>query len=181
MNTAGEPAKIKTVKVLLIAETPQGSFYLTDRLMKQGCECEFANSLGEAISRIRESDYDLVLCATRLPDGGAFPLMDLLEGSGATLFYFQAVEEGCWWLPGLRHGRKCFGTSALRATEFVSTLDEAIDEILVAAHAARECHLAPKRQRVSILPAASSSREPSPASSARPTALLARHKAAGCP
>ncbi|HVB55360.1 MAG TPA: hypothetical protein VNE63_02875 [Candidatus Acidoferrales bacterium] len=54
----------------------------------------------------------------------AFSLIFLLDRSNITLFYFHAVEDGCWWLPALRHGQKCFGSSALRPSEFVAALDD---------------------------------------------------------
>jgi hypothetical protein len=179
VNAAEQAPKTKVVKVLLIDENPQRSSYLTERLVKKGCGHEFANSLGEAVSRIRANDYDLVLSATRLRDGGAFLLMDLLEGSNVTLFYFHAVEEGCWWLPGLRRGRKCFGSSAVRPSDFVPMLDEVIDEIQAAQTA--EVSLPASRQHaaVSVLPRTSSSRESSPTGIAQPDTVLMKRKAAG--
>jgi hypothetical protein len=177
VNAAGQPPKVKTVRVLLIAKSPQGSSYLTERLVKKGCGCEFASSLAEAASRIRANDYDLVMSATRLRDGGAFPLMDLLEGSDTALFYFHAVEEGCWWLPGLRWGRRCFGSSALRASDFVPILDEVIDEIRNAAQTAED--FSKQRTAVSILSPATYGRESSPVGTARPDGVLIKRKAAG--
>jgi hypothetical protein len=55
--------------------------------------------------------------------------MNLLEGSGTTVFYFYAVEHGCWWLPALKRGRKCFGSPAFRGREFVVVLDEVMKQI----------------------------------------------------
>jgi CheY-like chemotaxis protein len=116
-------------KVLLVGETPQGSLYLAKLLQERGCECEFAGSYQEACSLLRAQDFDLVLSPMRLRDGSLFPLLGLLDGSGITLFYSHAVEEGCWWLPALRQGQKCFGSSALRPSKFVAALDDAIEEI----------------------------------------------------
>ncbi len=119
----------RRAKVLLVGENPQGSSYLAKRLQGRGCECEFAVSYQEACSLLRAQDFDLVLSPMRLRDGSLFPLLGLLDGSGITLFYSHAVEEGCWWLPALRHGHNCFGSSALRPSEFVATLDGAIEGI----------------------------------------------------
>src|ERR1019366_8592370 len=99
-------------KALLIGENPQGSSYLAKRLQERGCECEFAGSYQEACWLLRAQDFDLVLSPMRLRGGSLFPLIDLLDGSGITLFYSHAVEDGWWWLPALRHGQKCFGSSA---------------------------------------------------------------------
>ena len=119
----------KRPKALLIGETPQGSSYLAKRLQERGCECEFAVTYQEACSLLKAQDFDLVLSPMRLRDGSLFSLIALLDGSGITLFYSHAVEDGCWWLPALRQGQNCFGSSALRPSEFVAALDEAIEEI----------------------------------------------------
>lgn len=180
MNAAGQTAKTKTVKALLIAENPNGASYLAKRLLKHGCDCEFVTSLADARSRIEARDYDLVLSATRLRDGGAFPLMNRLEGSGATLFYFFPVEEGCWWLPALRFGTRCFGSSALRPSDFVPILDEVIDEIRIAAQAAEDSQLASRHgAAVPFLPRTSFGHESSPTGITRPEPVLVKRKAAG--
>jgi len=121
----------KRPKVLLIGENPQSSSYLAKRLQERGCEYEFAVSYQEACWLLRAQNFDLVLSPMRLRDGSFFPLIALLDGSDITLFYSHAVEDGCWWLPALRHGQNCFGSSALRPREFAAALDEAIEKVLV--------------------------------------------------
>jgi len=119
----------KGLKVLLIGENPQGSSYLAKRLRKRGCDCEFAVTYQDACSLVKAQAFNLVLSPMKLHNDTLFPLIALLEGSRITLFYSHAVEDGCWWLPALRHGQHCFGSSALRPSEFVVALDEAIEEI----------------------------------------------------
>lgn len=116
-------------KALLIGENAQGSSYLAKRLQGRGFECSFATSYQEACSLLRAQGFDLVLSPMRLCEVSFFSLIDLLDGSSATLFYSHPVEESCWWVPALRHGEKCFGSSAFRPSEFVSVLDETIAEI----------------------------------------------------
>jgi CheY-like chemotaxis protein len=116
-------------RVLLIGETINDSSYLAKRLEERGCHCSFAKSCQESASLLRQADFDLVLSSARLRDCGGAVLIDQLKGSGATLFYYYAVEQGCWWLPALRRGRECFGSPALRPTEFVTVLDELIREL----------------------------------------------------
>ena len=89
-------------KALLIGESPQGSSHLAKRLQERGCECEFAVSYQEARSLLGAQHFDLVLSPMRLRDVSLFPLICLLDRSNITLFYFHAVEDGCWWLPALR-------------------------------------------------------------------------------
>jgi CheY-like chemotaxis protein len=120
-------------KALLIGENPQGSSFLPKRLERRGCECEFAVSYQEACSLLGAQGFDLVLSPFKLRGHSAFPLVGLLDGSTTTLFYSQPVEDGCWWLPALRHGQGCFGSPALRPSEFVAALDEAIEEICLRA------------------------------------------------
>lgn len=116
-------------RVLLIGENSQGSSYLITRLERRGCKCKFAMSYQDAVPLFSFQDFDLVLSPIRIRNSSVFPLLSLLEGSRTTLFYFQAVEEGCWWLPALRFGRNCFGSSALRPSEFTTWLDLVINEI----------------------------------------------------
>ena len=117
------------LKALIVGETTQGSSYLVKRLGERGCKCEFATSYEEANWLLRTENFCLVLSPTTLRARNLLPLMDLLEGSNASLFYAHLVELGCWWLPALRCGHKCFGSNALRPSEFVSVLDETIEEV----------------------------------------------------
>jgi hypothetical protein len=128
----------KRPKVLLIGENVQGFSYLASRLNNHGCECSFALSCQEAFLILRNRRFDLVLSPTSLSDGTLYSIMNLLEGSDTTVFYSHAVERGCWWLPALRRGEKCFGSSALRPSEFVPLLDQTIKDIQSDAHAVHE-------------------------------------------
>src|SRR5262245_37993614 len=88
--------------VLLLGENAQGSGYLLKRLEGKKCSCTFAKSCDEARSLFAIKEFDLVLSPLRLRDEKASCFIDLLAGSRTNLFFFQLVEEGCWWLPGLR-------------------------------------------------------------------------------
>ena len=116
-------------RVILNGEDPQGYSFLVKRLEAHRCKCRFATSYQEALPLLSLQDFDLVLSPMRVRDSSVFPLISLLESSRTTLFYFQAVEEGCWWLPALRFGRNCFGSDALRPGEFIDSLNLVIEEI----------------------------------------------------
>ena len=128
----------KRPSVLLIAEGAQGSSYLASRLDKRGCECSFALSCQEAFLIRRDRKVDLVLSPTSLREGALHSVINLLEESDTTVFYSHVVERGCWWLPALWRGEKCFGSSALRPSEFVPLLDQTIKDIQSDAPAAPE-------------------------------------------
>ena len=93
---------------------------------KRGCECSFALPCQEAFLILRDRKFNLVLSPTSLRDGTLYSIMNLLEGSDTTVFYSHAVERGCWWLLALWRGEKCFGSSALRPSEFVPLLDQTV-------------------------------------------------------
>lgn len=119
----------KTPKALLVGENHHASSRLAKYLQKRGFHCEFASSCQEVVSLVGVRDFHLVLSPIRLRNSSLYFLMDFLEGSEVTLFYFQTVEKGCWWLPAMRRGKRCLGSSALRPSDFVSALDEAIGEV----------------------------------------------------
>jgi hypothetical protein len=119
----------RELRALLIGENSQGSSHLARLLGSHGFECCFASSYWDACALLGTRQFDLVLSPMRLRDSSIFPLVGLLEGSEVTLFFFQLVEDGCWWLPALRSGRLCFGTYALRPSEFVASLNEVIEEV----------------------------------------------------
>jgi CheY-like chemotaxis protein len=130
--------KARELRALLIGESCQGSAHLVKLLEGHGCECSFATSYQEACSLLGARPFDLVLSPIRLRDCSIFPLVGLLQGSGVTLFYFQLVEDGCWWLPALRSGRACFGSHALRPSEFVVSLNEIVAELRAGSRAPAE-------------------------------------------
>lgn len=131
-----EYKKTTEPRVLLIGENSQGFAHLLKHLEGRGCKCRFATSYQEAISLFGVQDFDLVLSPMRIRESSLFAFISLLERSRTTLFYFQAVEEGCWWLPALRFGQKCFGSNALRPSEFIASLELVVNEIQARALAA---------------------------------------------
>jgi hypothetical protein len=170
-----EAIRSRVPRALLIAEGLQTPSCLARRLEGQGCSCSFARSYREACSSLGNQDFDLVLSPLRLRGVTLFPLIDLLAGSRITLFYSHPVEQGCWWLPGLRRGQKCFGSAAFRPSEFVSVLDDVIVEVRTDWHAIREVQKPSQQSTRSVLKVLSSRNE-LPLAAARPRqSELARH------
>lgn len=131
--------KSMTLRALLIQERPHASGHLEKYLRERDCECSCAVSYKEACSRLGTGEFDLVLSPMRLHNDSLFPLIDLLHGSHITLFFWHAMEGGCFWLPALRQGRNCFGKSSplMGTSEFIGALDQAIQEIQMCAW--RQC------------------------------------------
>ena len=112
---------------VLLAGNALGSSHLVNRLWRRGCLCEFARSFGEVLALLKGEDFYLVLCPLRLHRENFLPLIDVLEGSHASLFYVTSGQHGTWWLPALLKGRKCYRSCAVNSSEFTSVLDKVIE------------------------------------------------------
>jgi CheY-like chemotaxis protein len=111
------------VRVLLVGDSPQ-SFSLSRQLFEQnGCECHFAGSAEAARDLLNLWEFDIVLSTHRVPGDTIQRLVDLLSGSGASLFSSLRIEEGSWWLPVLKFGKECY-EPALRVSDFKHFLDD---------------------------------------------------------
>ncbi len=121
---------VKTPKTLLIAASPMAVSFLTARLNKWACETHFASTWKEANELVSNQRFDLVLSEFGVWDGSrSYQLESSLIGSNATLVYSYPVETSCWWLPAVKHGQSCWGSLAMRPSEFFGFLDEVLKEI----------------------------------------------------
>jgi hypothetical protein len=165
--------------VLLIGEDPQSCSDLARRLEERGCECQFAPSYEDAIGLLSREEFDLVLTRMRLCGQSLYPLIHRLEGTRTSLFYSLPVEDGCWWLPALRHGQDYFGCAALRPAEFAEQFDQLVDELRFEATTVLKevqgSQVPLPGQLTSSLPAVR--KEPRSAKGARNPALLVRKTA----
>lgn len=116
-------------QVLLAGETTSDALVLAENLERWACDLHVATTFEEACALLTERPCDLVLSDIRLADGSAYPLVTMLVGSNATLFFFQPVREGCWWLPAVLRGEYRWGAPALRPAEFARTLERILDEL----------------------------------------------------
>ncbi|MGD0966165.1 MAG: hypothetical protein ABSA57_19985 [Candidatus Acidiferrales bacterium] len=116
-------------QILLITGSPMGLSFLVARLSNWECKIYIADSCKEADALIRNQKFDLVLSEFRLSDGSPYPLAELLIGSNTTLIYCYPVENGCWWLPAVKKGESCWGSLAMRPSEFIGFLDGILREI----------------------------------------------------
>lgn len=148
------------IRVLLVGQSPTNFLRLQNSLERRHCRCERARSFDEALQILENETPDIVLSATIHRPGGAFSITDRLAGTGASLFYAYPVEDGCWWLPAIERGERCFGSPAMRPRKFASVLSRMVREIR-----------ARKRLALGLVP----TRKAKPAK----TAILAFPKAAG--
>lgn len=109
--------------VLLIGESARSFTHITRRLEQHGCRCRFVDSYEQARVIILNEPFDLILSVIPPRENAISSLAEMLLGTGASIYYAQLVEDGCWWLPALRRGERCFGAPALRPSEFAALLD----------------------------------------------------------
>lgn len=156
------------VDVLLIGESARSFSHIVQRLEKDGCQCRFTNSYDEARRLISAEGFDLVLSVIPPRGNTISSLANLLVGTRASIYYAQPVEDGCWWLPALRLGERCFGAPALRPSEFASLLGRVVEDIRANREPAAEPVV-----RMMVLPEESRTMSPSG------VALKAQSKTAG--
>jgi len=111
-------------EVLLVGETFHSAHALTKWLHQWKFRCHFARNVGVASDWLASHQVDLVLSNTHLSDGTGFRLLMTLAGLPVSAFLCLPVENSCFWLPAINAGKACLGLPALRASEFVSTLEE---------------------------------------------------------
>ncbi|HVB85501.1 MAG TPA: hypothetical protein VNK23_02405 [Candidatus Dormibacteraeota bacterium] len=111
-------------RVLLLGENEAGWAGLRTQLQNRGWHCQFARSPIDARSLDGRRAHDLIL--TSLSAAQIEPFIAELGNVNSNVFYCHPVDDGCWWLPVVRHGRYCFGAPAARGSEFLAVLDQII-------------------------------------------------------
>jgi CheY-like chemotaxis protein len=128
-----------SISVLLAGDDVGQSPKLLRWLQSRGCSCHFASSYRNVCQLLLHAQFDLVLCQYHLPDRTAFPLLDLLGGSSATLFFSTRVENGSLWLPMLERGERRIGTPLVLSSDLILALDKVLSDTVKS----REASLAP--------------------------------------
>lgn len=116
----------RIVRVLLVGKSERTFAHVCRFLDESGCECKFVSSYTDGLKLLADTPFDLVLCSGQ---PGIRTLASSVVGSPASVFCAHAVEDGCWWLPVVRHGEECLGASALRPSEFRNLLEEMLTAI----------------------------------------------------
>jgi PleD family two-component response regulator len=117
----------KPIMVLLVGETARSSLPLLRWLNRRGCRCQLAGCYREACNLISGTQFELVLSEYQLPDRTAFPLLDRLAGSRATLYFSTLVEGGSLWLKMLERGERCVGAPVVRSSDLATMLGSVLD------------------------------------------------------
>src|SRR5437016_4409456 len=152
MINEGESIKnAPTVAVLLVGDGARNASILQDHLQRKGCDIFFAASCKEAQKILREHHYDLVLSEFILSDGTAYQLMSCLRGTDTTMFFSNAVEDGCWWLNAIYEGEDRSEEPGMRPAQFGIVLDKILFDRLL--RNMNELRCKPRANRRNDLPA----------------------------
>jgi hypothetical protein len=114
---------VSSPSVLLVGRNGSWGKSVLKSLEKFGTELIFVEPQTVTSERIRESAYNLVLLDSTVSPEQRRQLAAELIGSSVSIFYTFPVENGCWWLPTLRHGQDRHGTPAFRRNEFPDELE----------------------------------------------------------
>jgi hypothetical protein len=121
-----------SARVLLVNGNVSDASHIVTSLRNLGCSCTLSRSVREACALLLKERFDLVLSKFEVTGGDCHELSALLIGREMSLFYFYAVEGGCWWIPRVCHGQECRGEAALRPKEFVRVLEDLITDVRTA-------------------------------------------------
>ena len=116
--------ELRRVTVLLVERDARCTSALESYLLKRGCELCLATSKKEALEFLDRRHFDLVLSEFLLSDGTAYELMLQLLGSSTTMFFFNAVEDGCWWMNAIYEGQDRSQDPGMRPAQFKILLDK---------------------------------------------------------
>jgi hypothetical protein len=112
-------------KILVLGDPSVGS-YICRGLEKRGYKCSLAN-LSDAAGLIRSNHFALVISLLPIDEGD--PLLFELGGSQCTVFSYQPCGGDNCWLPIMNRGTECFGTPALRPSDFINLVHKLMTEV----------------------------------------------------
>jgi CheY-like chemotaxis protein len=119
--------KTRPILVLLVGEALESFPQLLRWFDSRGCRCQLAQSCRDACNLVSSAQFDIVLSQYQLPDRTAFPLLDRLVGSPATLFFSTRVEDDSLWLKMIERGNRCVGAPLLRSDDLTKALGGILD------------------------------------------------------
>jgi DNA-binding NtrC family response regulator len=130
---------VRGVRVLLVGNAPRKASALEDYLLKRGCDICFASSKKDALELLQRHQFNLVLGEFVLSDGTAYQLMPPLRGTDTTMFFSNAVEDGCWWMSAIYKGKDHSEDPGMRPAQFRLLLDKILFDRLMRNADERRC------------------------------------------
>jgi hypothetical protein len=126
-RTEGATA-VSCPSILLVGRSGSWGTSVLRSLEKFGTELFFATPETVTQDFVRKSACNLILLDSTVSPEQRRQLASELIGSSISIFYTFPVENGCWWLPTLRHGQDCHGAPAFRRNEFPYELERILQD-----------------------------------------------------
>jgi len=123
------PTVVSSPSILLVGRNGSWGKSILRSLEKLGAELSFHVPQSLTSEYVKNAGYELVLLDSTVTPEQRRRLASGLIGSNASIFYTFPVENGCWWLPMLRHGQDCHGAPAFRRSEFPLELERILSEL----------------------------------------------------
>ena len=120
--------RISTARVLLVGKCLIGSTELYSFLEGLAARLHSSETVAGAGSLLRRRHFDVVLSQAQLPEGSARRLLRSPLTSLVSFILSFRAESTYLWLPVIWKGQHCWGTSALRPSEFRAKLHELLGE-----------------------------------------------------
>lgn len=113
----------RNCRLLVVGDASLPAESVMQSLSRRGAQQAIARTVQEAILRLGDFRFDVVLSSEFLPDGRAYELMPIVERKGGSLLVAVALSESALWLPVIENGRRVLGTRALNARVLESELE----------------------------------------------------------
>jgi CheY-like chemotaxis protein len=113
----------RNCRILAVGDSSPAGESVMHSLSRRGAQQSVARTVQEAILRLRDFPFDVVLACEALADGRAYELMPMVERKGSSLLVAVALSESALWLPVVENGRRVLGSRALNARMLESELE----------------------------------------------------------
>ncbi|HBL18188.1 MAG TPA: DNA-binding response regulator [Elusimicrobia bacterium] len=114
-------------RILVVEDEPNTQEYITEALGEGGFEVEAAGSLGQARTRLRSGEFDVLVIDRGLPDGDGLDLCAELRGKPATkdtpILFLSAKQTTEDRVAGLRTGGDDYLCKPFEAAELIARID----------------------------------------------------------
>jgi hypothetical protein len=108
--------------VLMVGENMLRQSRLAEFLQQNGWQVDREPIVRRAMCLIDARPFDLILSDIKVTHAGRIRMVSSVMRSGGTLFFSLAVSFGSWWLPAVRLGDSCLGSTVLSSQEFETAI-----------------------------------------------------------
>lgn len=117
-------------KILLIEDDPALGETMSERLVREGYETNWANSISQANKFLNQNKFDLIVIDVGLPDGDGFQFAEQVKKTCSTPFIFvTAMNSPEHRLRGYELGADEYIPKPFHLREFLLRVKKAVDKV----------------------------------------------------